>query len=76
MAIAGGNIMTGLETGVASAQQELERIITRMQKIQRAISSSRQPASMLELEELKSLGREYARIVDRLAGSSGDTLHA
>ena len=68
--------MTGYVTDVASAQQELERIITRMQKIQRAISSSRQPASMLELEELKSLGRKYACIVDRLAGSSGDTAHA
>ena len=68
--------MTGYEPDVASAQQELERIITRMQKIQRTISSSRQPASMLELEELKSLGREYARIVERIAGSSGGTAHA
>jgi hypothetical protein len=53
--------------------QALERIIARMQEIQRAIKASRQPASMLELEELKELGREYARIVDRLANDSGDT---
>jgi hypothetical protein len=38
-----------------------------MQEIQRAIQASHQPASMLELEELKALGREYARIIDRLA---------
>jgi len=53
--------------------QELERIIRRMQKIQRAIKASRQPASMLELEELKDLGRQYARIIDRLANDPGDT---
>jgi len=56
-----------------SPVQELERIIRRMQKIQHAIGTSRQPASMLELEELKELGREYARIIDRLANDSGDT---
>jgi hypothetical protein len=48
-------------------QDQLEKIIRRMQKIQRAIKASRQPASMLELMELKQLGTEYARIVDRLA---------
>ena len=53
--------------------QELERIITRMQKIQRAIMASRQPASMLELQELKELGRAYARIIDRLANDPGDS---
>jgi hypothetical protein len=52
---------------VSTPARELERIISRMQKIQRAIQASHQPASMLELEELKALGREYARIIDRLA---------
>jgi hypothetical protein len=47
--------------------ERLEEIIRRMQKIQRALKASRQPASMLELEELKSLGAEYARTVARLA---------
>jgi hypothetical protein len=47
--------------------KRLEVIIRRMQKIQRAIKASRQPASMLELDELKSLGNEYARTVARLA---------
>ena len=67
--------MSAQEFSTTAAQQELERIILRMQTIQRAIKSSRQPASMLELEELKSLGREYARIIDRLANPSGDSAH-
>jgi len=50
-------------------QQRLEDVIGRMQKIQRAIKASRQPASMLELMELKELGNEYARIVERLANA-------
>lgn len=49
------------------AQQDLERVIARMQKIQRAIKASREPPSMMELEELKTLGREYARIIERMA---------
>jgi hypothetical protein len=53
--------------------QDLERVIARMQKIQRDIKASRQPPSMMELEELKSLGREYARIVERLANPPEDT---
>lgn len=55
--------------------RELERIISRMQAIQRHIKASGQPASMLELEELKSLGRKYARIVERLANPSGNITH-
>jgi hypothetical protein len=68
--------MTAQESSVTADEQELERIITRMQKIQRSIKASSQPASMLELEELKSLGREYARIVDRLSNPPGDSAHA
>ena len=48
-------------------QEKLERVIVRMQTIQRAIKSSGQPASMFELQELKDLGREYARVIDELA---------
>jgi len=48
-------------------QEQLEGVITRMQSIQRAIKSSGQPASMFELQELKDLGRQYARIIDNLA---------
>jgi len=51
--------------------ERLEEIIRRMRKIQRAIKASRQPASMLELETLKSLGRDYARTVARLATLAG-----
>lgn len=48
------------------AEAELERIIGRMQELQRAIATTGQPASFLQLEELRELGREYARIVERL----------
>jgi hypothetical protein len=44
----------------------LEEIVKRMQVIQRAIKSVAAPPSMLEIGELKELGREYAEIVDRL----------
>jgi hypothetical protein len=47
-------------------EARLEEIIGRMQKIQRAIKASRQPASRLELIELKSLGLEYSRIIEQL----------
>jgi hypothetical protein len=58
--------------GAIAYAQELERIVARMQKIQRAIKASRQPPSMLELEELKSLGREYARVIERIGNPSGN----
>lgn len=66
--------MAGNGLSPRAAKLELERIITRMQNIQRTIKASRQPPSLLELEELKSLGREYARIIDRLAGSPDDSV--
>ena len=57
----------------ADDQQRLETVISRMQKIQRAIKASRQPASMLEMMELKQLGNEYARIIERLANAGDGT---
>ena len=54
-------------------QARLEAIIGRMQKIQRAIRASGQPASMRELMVLQDLGREYARIVERLANPGSDS---
>ena len=57
-------------------QQQLEKVIARMQTIQRAIKSSGQPASMFELQELKDLGAEYAKIVASLADASGDQSQA
>jgi len=54
-------------------QARLEAVIGRMQKIQRAIRASGQPASMRELTQLQELGREYARIVERLANPETDT---
>lgn len=57
----------------ADDQQRLEAVIKRMQNIQRAIKASRQPPSMLELMELKDLGNEYARIIERLANDTDAT---
>ena len=53
-------------------QQHLEKVIARMQTIQRAIKLSGQPVSMFELQELKDLGAEYAKIVDCLTGAADD----
>jgi hypothetical protein len=50
--------------------ERLEEIIRRMLKIQRAVKVSRQPASLLELDGLKSLGEEYARTLARLAAGA------
>ena len=63
--------MGGSGIATVELEAELERIITRMQKIQRNIRLSGQPASMGELAELKKLGTEYARVVDRLANTPG-----
>jgi division protein CdvB (Snf7/Vps24/ESCRT-III family) len=52
----------------AELQERLAAIIRRMQKIQRSIQASRQPASRLELMELRGLGEEYARIIEQLTG--------
>ena len=54
---------------MCKAEEKLERVIARMQSIQLAIKASGQPASMFELQELKDLGMEYARLVDDLANS-------
>ena len=50
----------------AELQERLEEIIRRMQKIQRSIQASRQPASRLELMELRELGGEYAHVIEQL----------
>ena len=57
-------------------QEKLEQVIARMQAIQRAIKASGQPASMFELQELKDLGRDYARLVDALANSPAGSSRA
>ena len=44
----------------------LDRIVNRMQDIQHAIKSSGSPPSLLEIGELKELGREYGDIIERL----------
>jgi division protein CdvB (Snf7/Vps24/ESCRT-III family) len=59
----GENLLTARDL-----QARLEEIIRRMQKLQRSIQASRQPASRLELMELRDLGMEYARIIEQLTG--------
>jgi hypothetical protein len=54
---------------------ELERVIARMQKIQRDIRASRQPASMFEIARLKDLGHEYAALTARLEVVVGSVRH-
>jgi len=56
-------------TAQENGQERLEAVIKRMQKIQRAIKASGQPASMRELAELQDLGREYALIIEQIANS-------
>jgi hypothetical protein len=46
--------------------QNIETLIARMQKIQRAIGSTGEPASQLEIEELKELGQHYTQLVKQL----------
>jgi hypothetical protein len=58
-------------TAQEDSQDRLEEIIARMQKLQRSIKASGQPASMRELAELKDLGREYALIIEQIANSHG-----
>ena len=52
-------------------QDRLDTIIGRMQRIQRDIRSSGQPATMRELAELQQLGREYGLIIDQLSDGPG-----
>jgi hypothetical protein len=56
---------------MGEAEKDLERVVSRMKQIQRDISRSGHPASIMQIEELKELGMEYARIVDRLGNLPG-----
>ena len=44
----------------------LEGLVERMQKIQRQIAATGEPASRFEIEMLQELGREYAVLVAQL----------
>ena len=52
---------------MGEAEKDLERVVSRMKQIQRDISRSGHPASIMQIEELKELGTEYARIIERLS---------
>lgn len=56
---------------MGEAERDLERVVSRMKQVQRDISRSGHPASIMQIEELKQLGSEYARIIDRLANPPG-----
>ncbi len=65
----------------AELQMQIEQVIGRLQKIQRYIAGSRQPATRVELEHLQELGRSYEQLQRQLqdwyqaapaAGGAGD----
>ena len=58
--------MNNRSDGDIKLLSRLDRIVKRMQDIQRAIKSSGSPPSLLEIGELKELGREYGDIIERL----------
>jgi len=43
-------------------RKQIDDVIARLKKIQKAIAGSRQPASTLDLESMKELGRRYATL--------------
>lgn len=53
--------------------QRLDHIVKRMQDIQQTIKSVGAPPSLLEIGELKELGREYAEIVEHLKARRNTT---
>ncbi|HPQ97730.1 MAG: hypothetical protein KDI44_02105 [Thiothrix sp.] len=56
-----------------SLSDQLRSVIRQMQKIQKGIAGSQQPASMHELDQLVRLGQEYAGITNRLAELERET---
>jgi hypothetical protein len=50
----------------AELQMQIQQVIGRLQKIQRHIAGSRQPATRIELESLQELGRSYAELQRQL----------
>jgi len=51
-------------------QQHLEKVISRMQRVNRKIADEGQPPTRKELEELTSLGRKYSDLVTELEKSA------
>lgn len=50
----------------AELQMQIEQVIGRLQKIQRYIAGSRQPATRIELQQLQALGRSYEQLQRQL----------
>ncbi len=48
-------------------QRRLEKVISRMQHINRKIADEGQPPTQKELDELTSLGRQYTELIAQLA---------
>lgn len=47
-------------------EKRISELIEELQRIQKTIRSTGQPASMLELGRLKELGSEYSRLIEEL----------
>lgn len=59
----------------SNAQQiwaQINLVLARIKKLQGDIAATDEPASQLEIAELKELGKEYAALVQQLE-TSGDT---
>jgi hypothetical protein len=50
----------------AELQMQIAQVIGRLQKIQRYIAGSRQPATRIELQQLQELGRSYEQLQRQL----------
>ena len=53
--------------------KQLQDLIKKMQKLQKAIAASSEPASLHEIDELKRLGVAYGSTVEQLAALEQDT---
>lgn len=51
----------------AELEARISEIIKQLQKIQKAIHSTGQPASTLELAMLRELGEEYGKLVEKIS---------
>jgi hypothetical protein len=54
----------------AASLIRLERLVERMQKLQRQIKATGEPASRFEIQTLEELGREYGELVAELRKSA------
>ena len=56
-----------MENEFRQLNKKLDKVIEKMQKIQKKIAGSEEPASMHELDSLTKLGQEYSETVEQIA---------